>query len=76
MDALTPFACVPRITPATAAELVQLAEEFGYHAAITVHVWTRALDKEVTNEVDARESICRLKEALGKGMRVKTGGEK
>ncbi|RJX18532.1 MAG: hypothetical protein C4570_06540 [Ammonifex sp.] len=69
MDALAPFQCTPRIKPETAAELVKLSEEHGYQAAITVHVWVKCLDKEVTNEADAQTSIARLKEAISKTKR-------
>jgi len=61
MKILNPSDTNPKIKAETAKELVELAIKYGYQAAITVHVWTGLLDKEVVNENDAIESIQRLK---------------
>ena len=64
MRALAPAQSLPRITPETARQLVELATQIGYESAITVHVWVNALDKEVANETDALATIQNLKSKL------------
>jgi len=72
MKALDPFDCVPRISPALAERLIKTVREamklgisnFPCAPAITVHVWVGALDKEITNANDAKETIYRLGKAI------------
>ncbi|MEW6770065.1 MAG: hypothetical protein AB1330_01545 [Bacillota bacterium] len=62
---MIPFKYYPGMRLETAAELVHLARQLGYAAVITVHIFVRAVDKEICNEVDAQENIRALKVGVG-----------
>lgn len=74
MQALTMFEATPRIEPETARLIFDLCErrhndlEKKVHlhgCAITITFWQNAMVKEVTNEVDAQDTLRKLKIKLG-----------
>lgn len=74
MEALSMFEATPRIKPETAKKLYELIDNDMSKSlkdllkingiAITIHIWQGALDKEITNEVDAQTTIDKIEHRI------------